>query len=141
MPHVNNVIFSESKFALLFQHTTENSFWRQKQHLMIEWSIHKGYIIRIILLCLCDQILCYESLIRLCSISCQHLATSKMYWQRTKYGFETYMYHWLSMPLLLTVGQKTKKWCSKFVKQAVSFKGTKNQDDPTLWKEEISLWS
>ena len=26
MPHVNNVIFSESKFALLFQHTTENSF-------------------------------------------------------------------------------------------------------------------
>ena len=26
MPHVNDVIFSESKFALLFQHTTENSF-------------------------------------------------------------------------------------------------------------------
>ena len=41
MPHLNNVIFSESKFALLFQHTTENNFWRQKQHLMKEWSIHK----------------------------------------------------------------------------------------------------
>ena len=24
MPHVNNVIFSESKFAILFQHTTYN---------------------------------------------------------------------------------------------------------------------
>ena len=25
MLHVNNVIFSDSKFAILFQHTTENS--------------------------------------------------------------------------------------------------------------------
>ena len=40
MPHVNNVNFSESKFALLFQHTTENNFWRQKQHLMKEWTFH-----------------------------------------------------------------------------------------------------
>ena len=30
MPHVNNVIFSESKFALLFQHTKVNNFWKQK---------------------------------------------------------------------------------------------------------------
>ena len=29
MPHVNNVNFSESKYALLVQHTTENNFWRQ----------------------------------------------------------------------------------------------------------------
>ena len=32
MPHVNNVIFPESKFALLFRHTTENKFGKQKQH-------------------------------------------------------------------------------------------------------------
>ena len=43
-----------------------------------------------------------------------------MYRLRTKYGLETY--HWLSMPLPSTVGQKTKKWWSKFVKQTVSFK-------------------
>ena len=29
MPHVNNVRFSENKFALLFKHTTENIFWRK----------------------------------------------------------------------------------------------------------------
>ena len=26
MPHVNKVDYSESKFALMFQHTTENNF-------------------------------------------------------------------------------------------------------------------
>ena len=31
MPHANNVNLSESKFALLFQHTTENKFWRQER--------------------------------------------------------------------------------------------------------------
>ena len=40
MPHVNNINFVESKFALLFQHTTENNSWRQKQHIVKEWSIH-----------------------------------------------------------------------------------------------------
>ena len=39
MPRVNKVIFTESKFALLFQHTTENNFG-SKQHLTKEWSIH-----------------------------------------------------------------------------------------------------
>ena len=38
MPHVNNVNFPESKFALLFQHTTKNNFRKLKQHLMKEWS-------------------------------------------------------------------------------------------------------
>ena len=47
-----------------------------------------------------------------------------MYGQGTKYGFETY--HRLSMPLPSTVGQKTKKWWSKFVKQTVSFKSVQN---------------
>ena len=31
MPHVNNVIFSANKFALLFQHATENNFGKQKE--------------------------------------------------------------------------------------------------------------
>ena len=40
MPHVNNVNFSESKFALLFRPTTEDNFWKLKQHLVKKWSIH-----------------------------------------------------------------------------------------------------
>ena len=32
MPHVNNVNFPESKFALLFRYTTENKFGKQNQH-------------------------------------------------------------------------------------------------------------
>ena len=35
MPHVNNVNFPESKFALLFRHTTENKFGKQKQHYIL----------------------------------------------------------------------------------------------------------
>ena len=40
MPLVNNAIFSGSKFALLFHHTTENNSEKQNQHLKKEWSIH-----------------------------------------------------------------------------------------------------
>ena len=40
MLHVNNVIFSQNKFALLFEHTKENYFGKPKQHLIKEWSIH-----------------------------------------------------------------------------------------------------
>ena len=39
MPCVNNVNFSESKFALLFQHTTENNFWRPKKHLVQAYPV------------------------------------------------------------------------------------------------------
>ena len=44
MPHMKSVIFPESKFALLFQHTTENNLWRQKQHIMKVWSIYNEQI-------------------------------------------------------------------------------------------------
>ena len=44
IPHVNNFNFSENKFALLFQQTIENKFWRQKQHSMKEKSIHNEWI-------------------------------------------------------------------------------------------------
>ena len=37
-----------------------------------------------------------------------------MYRERTKYAFESC--HWVSMALLSTVDQKTKKWRSEFVK-------------------------
>ena len=32
MPQVNNVNFPKNKLALLFLHTTENNFGKQKQH-------------------------------------------------------------------------------------------------------------
>ena len=41
MSKVNNINFSESKFVLFFQHTTENNFGKQKQHLMKEWNFRK----------------------------------------------------------------------------------------------------
>ena len=45
MPHMEYVNFSESKFALLFQHITENNIWRQKQHnIMKVWSIYNDLI-------------------------------------------------------------------------------------------------
>ena len=45
MTHVNNFNFSESKFALLFQHTTVNIFGgKTALILMKEWSIHNEYI-------------------------------------------------------------------------------------------------
>ena len=35
MPYENNAIFlKKSKFALLFQHTTENNYGKQRQHLI-----------------------------------------------------------------------------------------------------------
>ena len=41
---MNNVFFSESKFAVLFQCSRENNFWRQKLHLMKEWSLQNKLI-------------------------------------------------------------------------------------------------
>ena len=43
MSHVNNVNFLENRFALLFLHTTENSFRERKEHEMKEWSIPNQY--------------------------------------------------------------------------------------------------
>ena len=44
MPHVNYVIFSECKFALSFQRTTENHFGEQNHYFLKEFSIHNEYI-------------------------------------------------------------------------------------------------
>ena len=43
LPHVNNVLFSENKFDLLFLHNTGNNYRDQKEYTMKQWSVPNKY--------------------------------------------------------------------------------------------------